>query len=179
MEYINICYFNARSLVNDRKTRGGGVLIAIRNSLNATLISKSDHLEAVSIQLHLGNCLNVSLCCMYLPPGSGCDKLLTVVNHLSDILMDDNHLSNSNDIMIVGDFNLDWDTLGSTSHTSEMFCDFVFNNNLLQLVDQSTHTKGNILDLVLTNISHSIQNVSISLHNHFMESDHIILLPLI
>ena len=53
-----------------------------------------------------------------------------------------------------------------------MFCDFVFNNNLLQLVDQSTHTKGNILDLVLTNISHSIQNVSISPHNHFMESDH-------
>ena len=83
---------------------------------------------------------------MYLPPGSGCDKLLTVVHHLSDILMDDNHLSNSNDIIVVGDFNLpdiDWDTLGSTSYTSEMFCDFVFNNNLLQLVDQSTHTKGN------------------------------------
>ena len=162
MEHINICYFNARSLINklsrfqsfilssnfdivcvtetwlsesffdqeilppnfiiyrnDRKTRGGGVPIAIRNSLNATLISKSDHLEAVSIQLHLGNCLNVSLCCMYLPPGSGCNKLLTVVHHLSDILMDDNHLSNSNVIIIVGDFNLpdiDWDTLGSTSY---------------------------------------------------------------
>ena len=43
---------------------------------------------------------------MYLPPGSGCNKLLTVVHHLSDILMDDNHLSNSNDIIIVGDFNL-------------------------------------------------------------------------
>ena len=112
---------------------------------------------------------------MYLPPGSGCNKLLTVVHHLSDILMDDNHLSNTNDIIIVGDFNLpdiDWDTLGSTSYTSEMFCDFVFNNNLLQLIDQSTHTKGNILDLVFTNISHSIQNVSISPHNHFMESDH-------
>ena len=66
----------------------------------------------------MSQCVIMLYIYIYLPPGSGSDKLLTVVHHLSDILMDDNHLSNSNDIIIVGDFNLpdiDWDTLGSTS----------------------------------------------------------------
>ena len=38
---------------NDRKSRGGGVLIAIKNNIRATVISKPNHLELVSLLLHL------------------------------------------------------------------------------------------------------------------------------
>lgn len=31
-------------------------------------------------------------------------------------------------------------------------CDFVYDSGLAQLVDEPTHEKGNVLDLVLTNI---------------------------
>jgi hypothetical protein len=40
-----------------------------------------------------------------------------------------------------------WDTLSSTSSTSCAFCDFVFDNSLIQLIDKPTHVQGNILDL--------------------------------
>lgn len=35
--------------------------------------------------------------------------------------------------------------------SGSLLCDTIFSCNLLQLVDQPTHVKGNILDLVLTN----------------------------
>ena len=68
-------------------------------------------------------------------------------------------------IILVGKFylpDIDWDTLSVASHSSELFCNFVFNNNLTQLIAKPTHVKGNILDLIVTNTSHRIQQVNIS-----------------
>jgi len=49
---------------------------------------------------------------------------------------------------------------GNTS-IFNLFCDLVFDVNLVQLVNQPTHSCGNILDLVLTNIEDSIASLSI------------------
>ena len=80
--------------------------------------------------------------------------------------------------MIVGDFNLpdiNWNTLQGTTPSSKSFCDFVFEHNLSQLVHEPTHIHGNILDLILTNCSDYISDVSIFNHNIRLFSDHSII----
>jgi len=64
-------------------------------------------------------------------------------------------------VLVLGDFNLpdiDWQTLtlNPTTHKTmhQTFIYFVCANNLEQLVNFPTHVKGNILDLVLTNMDH-------------------------
>ena len=47
------------------------------------------------------------------------------------------------------------------SQFSNVFCDFVFDNNLAQLVCGPTHSLGKALDLVLTNVPHLIDNIFI------------------
>ena len=80
--------------------------------------------------------------------------------------------------MLVGDFNLpdiNWSSLSSHSTLSDDFCEFVFDCNLSQLVEEPTHIKGNCLDLILTNIPGNIgpiqiQKTSIVQSDHFMLS---------
>ena len=63
-------------------------------------------------------------------------------------------VSSCTDLLIVGDFNMPdicWSSLMGSSPSSNTFCEFIYNNNLAQLVTNPTHTKGNILDLVITN----------------------------
>ena len=53
------------------------------------------------------------------------------------------------------------------------FCDLIFDLNLTQLIDQPTHSGGNILDLVLTNIENSITSLTIQPANFLtFNSDH-------
>lgn len=55
-----------------------------------------------------------------------------------------------------------------------MLCDFAFDNSLLQLVHESTHEKGNILDLVITLCPAYISNVEVHSNNYplLVSSDH-------
>ena len=71
--------------------------------------------------------------------------------------------------------DVDWDTLSGSSLPSKSFCDFVFQNNLSQLVHSLTHLKGNILDLVLTNSDELINNVEVILPHQSLSSDHYII----
>ena len=81
-------------------------------------------------------------------------------------------------IILVGDFNfpdINWDTLSGSSLSSKSFCDFVFQNNLSQLVHSPTHLKGSILDLVLTNSDELLSNVEVIPPHHSLSSDHYII----
>ena len=64
-----------------------------------------------------------------------------------------NNLTNNWDpVIVMGDFNLpdiNWATLTGSTAISNAFCDLVFELNFAQLVSQSTHSHGNILDLVI------------------------------
>ena len=78
------------------------------------------------------------------------------------------------DVVIVGDFNaldINWSTLNATSTFSHCLCCCSSNNNLVQLVTNSTHVHGNILDIVLTNSPNRLSNVCIDSLNH-SSSDH-------
>ena len=52
---------------------------------------------------------------------------------------------------------------------------FVYDNNLDQLVTEPTHVKGNILDLILTNVSDNTQDVSVYSRNLPFFTDHFII----
>ena len=116
-------------------------------------------------------CLGNPLCCIYIPPCT--DDLL-----LSEVIQYFSTLINSyprNSLVLVGDFNLpdiNWDNLTASSTASRTFCDFIFDNALLQVVDTSTHSKGNILDLIITNSEYSVRDLTVHSCGHLIISDH-------
>ena len=76
---------------------------------------------------------------------------------------------------MIGDFNLSdvtWDSPTATSSASRNFCDFIFDNALLQINDKPTHTGGNILDLIITNSDDCVRNLTIHSSGHLVISHH-------
>ena len=78
--------------------------------------------------------------------------------------------------IVLGDFNLpdiNWFSMSSSSVVGSFFCSSLEKLNLLQLVSNPTHIKGNILDLVFTNdpdrptdvVVHSASSLSLSDHH--------------
>ena len=95
-------------------------------------------------------------------------NLLEVLQKLSQL---DNHIP-------LVDFNyskINWHTLSDPSPEAAQFCNFVFHSNLCQLIDQPTHSNGNILDLILCDNPILISNLSISSKccTHSLKSDHL------
>jgi len=70
----------------------------------------------------------------------------------------------------MGDF---WSTFANSKPSSDCLCEFVIDNGLSQLVNGPTHSQGNMLDLVITNIEERINNLTINLLDQFtLQSDH-------
>ena len=137
---------------NDRPSRGGGVLIAVRESLFSSYIPSPLDLEIVSVKI--GPCNDTVICCVYVPPESS----LSYVSSVADLS------SSFSKCIIVGDFNfpdIDWFALMGTSNSSSCFCNFVFDCNLSQHVSEPTHVKGNLLDLVLTSASVVVKHLTV------------------
>ena len=117
----------------------------------------------------------IVLRCIYIPPGP-CDSYMNdVISNLIQTIQN----NSSTDIIIAGDFNspdVQWDTLSSTSNSARDLCDFVFDNSLIQLIDQPTHIKGNILDLILMNSNECVANLSIALTpDNWIPTDHFVI----
>ena len=90
----------------------------------------------------------------YRPPSSTPEN-----NEKLDMLA--SSLNNSNPILI-GNFNypgIDWRNSTSDSK-GRTFLEACIENGLYQLVDFPTHTKGNTLDLVLSNSAEKIRSVT-------------------
>ena len=117
----------------DRPTRGGGVLVAIKQSLTSSIIPSPSDLKIVSVKIGLGN--DFTLCCVYVPPESSLSYVTSLVQFLTYFE------SSFSKCIIVGDFNfpdIDWCTLMGTSIPSNSFCNFVFDCNLTQYVLEPT-----------------------------------------
>ena len=150
----------------DRPSRGGGVLIAVHDSIPSLLLSSPLDLEVVSVKLCNQDLI---LCTVYVPPCSSEFYMLSVIQYLSGIVC-----SYSNCI-IVGDFNLPdvcWSSLSGTTSLSNHFCEFVFDHNLTQHVMDPTHNLGNTLDLVLTSAGMDVTDLSVTPSVQHLSSDH-------
>jgi len=129
---------------------GGGLLTYSRDGVD---ILPNDH-TADFIQYSTfkvrTNSLTTTLYLVYRPPSS------TDMKGMVEIIK--NVGPNS---ILIGDFNLpgiDWQA-GTSDRKSKDFLEAADEKFLEQLVEFPTHTRGNILDLVLTNASHLIDSV--------------------
>ena len=147
----------------DRISRGGGVLVAVDSSLSCHEVPSPPELEVVTVRIG-----HILVCTVYIPPNTNINSCSNLLYYLSDLT------STSENIIIVGDFNapdIEWSSLSGTQSQSNLICDFVFNSNLTQLVEEPTHTRGNTLDIVLTNIDF-IYNLQVHKSQSTLSSDH-------
>lgn len=159
-----------RCLSQSRKSDGGGVLIAVRSTLQATMVSTFDSDAEdmwVSVECAVGR---IYVCCVYLPPGD-MESFLTFLQSIS--MLRDNYPENL--FVIVGDFNLPsivWHrsddgnlepSEGSDLRSRE-FLDTYRYCNLLQF-NHITNENDKVLDLVFSNFPciHDVQSCSDSL----------------
>ena len=104
-----------------------------------------------------------------MPPNSGASYLDTLLTFI---------ISNHDRVIITGDFNLldiNWSFLTGHSSSSNSFSDFVFDNNLVQLVGSPTHVGANVLDLVLTTDDQLIEDLCVCKPNQSFCSDHLMI----
>ena len=145
--------------------RGGGVLIGVCDTSNILVnkITPEEKGEILSLDLSIGG-FSFSFTVYYRRPA---------INSIDDFLTWHRNQTSCNQL-IVGDFNLpdiDWSKgqlkrrLNPNMH--ETFLNFVEASDLEQFVDFPTHTHGNTLDLVLSNLdlSNPISEPSCSDHH--------------
>lgn len=126
----------------DRLSRGGGVLFAVDERLPATVLSTPANIEVLTIQVKCPQ--PVLFTVVYRPPNADYIYLAELFAYLHQLLI-------NNCVVIMGDFNfpgIDWQTLSAPSQSSDLFCEFVYDNGLTQHISDPTHRTGNILDLL-------------------------------
>lgn len=140
-------------------------MLAIHDLIPFSQLSSPPTLEVVTVKLELK--VPLTVCLVYLPPLSSHSNLLSYLDHL---------LSLNQKTVILGDFNLpdiNWESLSGSSPQSHNFCDLIFKYNITQFVTLPTHTKGNILDLILSNDPDLVHDLSIDSSNSLPpSSDH-------
>ena len=150
----------------DRNSCGGGVLIAVSDRFPSRLILASDLIEMVVVEVYLSP--KVVIGCVYIPP-SCCDS------YRSDVLSTLHSMAFTCDYIICGDFNapdINWASLTGSSLFSNLLCDWVFSKNIVQLVSDPTHCKGNSLDLLLSSSQDRIHSVHTDQSSYLSASDH-------
>ena len=98
-------------------------MLAVRNILSSRLISSSDNVESVVVEIDCG--MPLIVCVLYIPPAASD----LYYQHLSNEL---SALPFNSDLMVLGDFNfpdIDWDLLCGESRHSTDFCELILDRN--------------------------------------------------
>ena len=155
------------------KVNGGGVLIAVKNSLDLhpKVIASKSQAEILSIEVTLSNKKKVSLSTLYRVGTLGLPNLTEVKQHLIKVFKDKKYKNN----FIVGDFDLDtvnWQNYTATSNVQTSYLNLFLDLGLTQIISEPTHKCGNILDLLLTDSPLLVTNQKIHSPGAFIKSDH-------
>ena len=132
------------------------------------LIDCPKELELLLIQIGIKH--PTTICVVYNPPNSCVEYKQLLIAYL------DNLASNPSPLILMGDFDSpdsNWNTLSGSTTFSNQLCDFIFQYNLLQIVDCPRHIAGNVLDLIFTNCDSATN--SLATHSnlvHPVTSDH-------
>ncbi|XP_078319460.1 uncharacterized protein LOC144620978 [Crassostrea virginica] len=132
-----------------RKMRGGGVALIYNKSISVRLLTSDltftqfEHLECAIISQNT----KLRLCIIYRPPPSKSNKLCvtTFFEEWSQYLSV--HALSPEEIIITGDLNFHLDVQQDTN--SQRFIQSLHEHGLKQIVDQPTHVRGHILDVVV------------------------------
>ena len=173
---LNIDGYNLESELRKDRTDttggiGGGLLVytkigIIIKPVNIDIdFNQFCQFEVVSKNEHYHQNLNFTL--VYRPPKKDENNLLKLCEIIEKV---------PENSVLIGDFNyrnIDWINELSDNSQSEKFLDVVRNNNMEQMIDFPTHSKGGILDLVLTNRPENI--ISVDCLGNLGNSDHSII----
>lgn len=136
---------------------GGGLLVYVKNGLHILPIDNefdfNQYCTFNVINDNDSNILTINL--MYRSPNSNNENLDKLCNVLEKVK--ENEFN-----MIIGDFNMpdiDWKNYQSKNSKYSRFLNIVNQKSFHQIIDFPTHSKGNILDIVLTNNPDCILNV--------------------
>ena len=148
---------------------GGGLLVYVRDGLTVFTNSddNSDFIQYCKFQVKLKSDI-LNACLIYRSPNSSHDNN----DELNKLLY-----SLPRNCIIFGDFNypnIDWNSYSSNSSTCKTFLDTVISKDLTQIINFPTHLKGNILDLVLTDLPSEI--ISARCEGRLGKSDHSIIM---
>ena len=138
---------------NPKKFRlnGGGVLIAMNNSLDLKLklLKLNSKSETLSVTLTLKGSKKLCITTCYRVGTLGHSNHNEISKHIQQISINKsikNHI-------IIGDFNLDsidWHQKEASDGIQNNFLELFDNHCLIQLITEPTHNHGNILDLLMT-----------------------------
>uniref|UniRef100_A0A1X7VGL1 Reverse transcriptase domain-containing protein n=1 Tax=Amphimedon queenslandica TaxID=400682 RepID=A0A1X7VGL1_AMPQE len=140
---------------HDRDTRGGGVFLAVSESVPSRVLDSLSSIELVVVDILTHP--SIIICLAYVPP----PPAFTYLKHLFSSI---NAIVGDKDFILLGDFNCPetiWVSLHGDNPAFHSLCEFVFDQNLCQLVTVPTHVKGNVLDLVLTQKPESIHDLCV------------------
>ena len=118
------------------------------------MIPTLSNVEVITVRIDVGQITTV--CTVYVPPSACYNYQVYLLMYLN------NMVSTSECVLIVIDFyllDISGPSLTGTSPSSNYLCELIFDLNLMQHVNSPTHLKGNILDLVLTNVD-TIQDLA-------------------
>ena len=158
---------------NKFKRNGGGVLIAIKNSLNICPkeIKTTCKAEILSIEITLPNKKKISISTHYRVGTLGVTSFNEVKQHLHNIFRSKKYKNN----FIVGDMNLEsvnWHTNSSNNNLQSSYVSLFADIGVSQLIFEPTHRSGNILDILLTDTPDLMDNIAVHPHGCFTYSDH-------
>ena len=143
----------------------GGVLIAVKSTLNSSEIIINTDLEVMTVQIEL-NRRFLKLGLVYRPPAITYD----LDGRLYELLK--RSFETEMNFVIFGDFNLpriDWRTLSSNSSRESNYLNLTNELNMYQMVIDQTR-ENNILDICLASNPDIVQNLVVN--ETFSTSDH-------
>ena len=154
------------------RSKGGGVLIAIKNDLDIECekVDVSSKAEIMSISLKSGGTNHCITVC-YRVGTLGIDNFKEIERHLGNIISRKKFQSQ----ILVGDFNLpgiNWHANSSSTELEHDFIELFYNFGFTQMIDQPTHEKGRTLDLLFSNVAGTLEHVNVLGKNEICSSDH-------
>ncbi len=127
--------------IDTAQGRGGGLLVYARTGV---VVTKMDN-NVTFTQYCCFKVCDVTFYLVYRSPNATDENINKLIELVKTV---------EKDSVLIGDFNLpevDWET-GETTGRSRDLVEALDDQLLVQMVDFPTHIKGNVLDLVLTNI---------------------------
>ena len=134
---------------------GGGLLVYVKNGMIITSeqdFSKFNQYCRFSVTENTNNQNPLNILLIYRSPNSSEENNNQLCNIIQEV---------PENTIIIGDFNypkINWQGV-SNDRKSENFVECVHAKNLEQMVEFTTHIRGNLLDLVLTNAPENILSV--------------------
>lgn len=152
-----VVYRADRSLNNTAKKRGGGVLVAVDQSLCSSQLECESTIEEIWVSVRLRE-FDLIICGVYIPPSSSPDTYLDHLNHVEQIISEhDDSLC-----CIVGDYNIPGISWGRSASNKFLQPDYGRNSFLGEVCDNLSYLNlyqfnsvlnhnNTVLDLVLSN----------------------------